>query len=111
MASLHGDCGRGCRDIPARGLAPLGGWCFCAVWLGASGRLPVSFEFDEAIEPGDVVLGRFGAVLGQRAGLDVEGRTRGPDPVRGQSTGELDPASFEEGQPGLGGQMPGEGET
>ena len=57
------------------------------------------------------MLGGLGAVLDQGAGVDVEGLPRGPDPVGGQPTGQLGPPALEEGQPGLGGQVAGEGQT
>ena len=62
----------------------------------------VSFELDEAVEPGDVVLGGLGAVLHQGSGVDVEPVPRGACPVGGQPPGQLGPAALEEGQPGLG---------
>ena len=57
------------------------------------------------------MLGGLGAVLDQRAGVDVEVLAGGPHPVGGQAPGQLGPAALEEGQPGLGGQVAGEGQA
>ena len=76
-----------------------------------SGRcLLLPLELDEAVEPGDVVLGGLGAVLDQRARVDVEAVSGGPGPVNGQAPGELGTTTLEEAQSGLGGEVPGEGQ-
>jgi hypothetical protein len=57
--------------------------------------LLLSLGVDEAVEPLDVVLGGFGAVLDQRAGVDVEAVPGGTRPVGGQPPGQLDPAALQ----------------
>ena len=70
--------------------------------VGAFGR-------DEAVEPADVAGDAVGRVLDDRAGVDVEvgaGRLG-----LAQALDQLGPAALEEGEPGLGREVPGEGQA
>ena len=57
------------------------------------------------------MLGGLGAVLDQRAGVDVEALARGTGQVGGQPPGQLGPPALEQGQSGGGRQVAGEGQA
>ena len=57
------------------------------------------------------MLGGLGAVLDQGACVHIEGLPGGPDVVVGQAPGELCPTTLEQGETGLGGEVPGKGQA
>ena len=68
-----------------------------------------AFGRDETVEPDDVLGHAVGRVLHDGAGVDVELDVGAVG--LGQALDQDGPAALEQGQPGLGGQVPGEGET
>ena len=87
-------------------------WAYGVRWDAGIERMAVchgAFAGDQPVEPGDVLGHAVRRVLHDRAGIDVE-LDVGPLGL-GQALDQLGPAALEQGQPGLGGEMPGEGET
>src|SRR5665213_2795549 len=79
--------------------------------VGPGGSLLLALGIDEPVEPGDVVLGRLGAVLDERTGVDVQAVARGPYEIGGQAPGQLGPATLEEREAGRGREVAGESEA
>ena len=70
--------------------------------MRSSGGLLETLGVDEAVEPRDVVLGRLGAVLDERAGVVVEAAPGGASLIVGETAGQLRPTPLEQGEAGLG---------
>ena len=68
-----------------------------------------AFAGDQPVEPADVLGHAVGRVLHDRTGVDVEFDVRSFG--LGQALDQLGPPALEEREPGLGGEMPGEGQT
>ena len=100
-----------CRVRPVRRRPRAGGGGGGSGDVGPGRGLLLALGLDQAVEPGDVVLGRLGAVLDERTGVDVEALARGPHQVGGEPTGQLGPPALEQGQAGRRGQVAGEGQA
>ena len=77
--------------------------------LGAGGGEGGAFGRDEGVEPADVAGDAVGGVLDHRAGVDVEVGAGGLGLA--EALDELGPPALEQGEAGLGGEVPGEGQA